>query len=94
MTNVLEVRACERYRIWIRFADGSAGEIDLSDLADKGVFQAWEDQDLFAKAHLAPHGAVAWSAEIELCPDSLYLELTGKSPQQVFSGLGQPVPHA
>ena len=23
--------------------------------------------------------AVAWSEEIELCPDALYLELTGKS---------------
>ena len=94
MTNVLEVRACERYRIWIRFADGSAGEIDISDLADKGVFQAWNEQGFFGKVHLAPHGAVAWSAEIELCPDSLYMELTGKSPQQVFPGLVPPVSHA
>ncbi|WP_419939810.1 DUF2442 domain-containing protein [Candidatus Palauibacter sp.] len=94
MISVAEVKAREGYRIWIRFADGCAGEIDLSDLAGKGVFRAWDDQDLFDKAHLAPHGAVAWSAEIELCPDSLYLELTDKSPQQVFPGLGQPVPHA
>ncbi|WP_419936430.1 DUF2442 domain-containing protein [Candidatus Palauibacter sp.] len=94
MTSVLEVRACEGYRIWIRFADGSAGEIDLSDLAGKGIFRAWDEEDVFGRVHLAPHGAVAWSSEIELCPDALYLELTGKSPRQVFPGLTHPVSHA
>ena len=48
MISVAEVKAREGYRIWIRFADGCAGEIDLSDLAGKGVFRAWDNQDLFA----------------------------------------------
>ena len=51
MTGVLEVRACDGYRIWIRFADGCAGEIDLSDLAGKGVFRAWDEQDYFGRVH-------------------------------------------
>lgn len=94
MISVAEVKAREGYRIWIRFADGCAGEIDLSDLAGKGVFRAWDNQDLFGTVHLAPHGAVAWSAEIELCPDALYLDLTGRSPQHVFPGLAKSVSHA
>ena len=38
------------------------------------------------------HGiaAVAWNDEIELCADSLYLELTGKAAEEVFQGLGGP----
>ena len=37
--------------------------------------------------HVAPHGGVAWNDEIELCADSLYLELTGKSARKMFPGL-------
>lgn len=32
----------EGLRIWLRFSDGSQGEVDLSDLVGLGVFQAWE----------------------------------------------------
>ena len=31
--------------------------------------------------------AVAWNDEIELCADSLYLELTDKLAKEVFPGL-------
>ena len=37
--------------------------------------------------YVAPHGAVAWNDEIELCADALYLELTGKSAEELFPGL-------
>ena len=94
MARVLEVKARDGYRIWIRFADGCDGEIDLSDLAGDGVFHAWCEGDFFGRVHVAPHGTVAWSEEIELCPDALYMELTGKSPRQVFPGLRQPVSRA
>ena len=94
MAKVLDVKACDGYRIWIRFADGCVGEIDLSDLVGNGVFEAWCEQDFFGRVHVAPHGTVAWSEEIELCPDSLYMELTGKSPRQMFPGLDRPVSHA
>ena len=94
MARVLEVKARDGYRIWIRFDDGCVGEIDLSDLAGDGVFQAWCEQEFFRRVHVARHGTVAWSDEIELCPDSLYMELTGKSARQVFPGLDRTVSHA
>ena len=37
--------------------------------------------------HLTPHGSVAWSEELELCADALYLELTGKPAEEVMPGL-------
>ena len=59
----------------------------LSDLTGKGVFQAWDHPGVFDRVHVAPHGAVAWNQDIELCPDALYMELTGKSPEQLLPGL-------
>ena len=77
MSHVTEVEPREGCRIWLRYSDGSAGEVDLSDLLGKGVFRAWNDPGFFDRVHVTPHGAVAWSEEIELCPDALYIELTG-----------------
>ena len=87
MIRALEVEAREGLRIWLRFSDGSAGEVDLSDLAGRGVFRAWDRDGVFESVHVAPHDAVAWNDEIELCVDSLYLEVTGKSAEEVIPGL-------
>lgn len=87
MIRALEVEPREGMRIWLRFSDGSAGEVDLSDLAGRGVFRAWERAGVFERVHVAPHGAVAWNDKIELCVDSLYLAVTGKSAEEVFPGL-------
>ena len=87
MIRALEVKARAGRSIWLKFSDGSAGEVDLSDLAGQGVFRAWDRVGAFERVHVAPHGAVAWNDEIELCADSLYLELTGKSADEVFPGL-------
>ncbi|MDE2983225.1 MAG: DUF2442 domain-containing protein [Gemmatimonadota bacterium] len=88
MIQALGVKPREGLRIWLRFSDGSAGEVDLSDLAGRGVFRAWSRGGVFEKVHVAPHGAIAWNDEIELCADSLYLELTGKSAEECSRGCG------
>ena len=64
-------------RIWLHYSDGASGEVDLSHLAD-GVFTAWNDPSCFASVHLTDYGAIAWNPGIELCPDALYMRLTGK----------------
>jgi len=94
MVRPLEVKARAKYRIWIRYDDGSSGEVDLSDLAGQGVFKAWEDPKLFASVHLGSHGAIEWTDDIDLCPDSVYMRLTKKTPEQVFPGLKKVDVHA
>ena len=78
MLHPTEVHARPDYRLWLRYSDGTAGEVDLSRLAGKGVFAAWKEPGRFERVHIAPHRAIAWDNELELCADDLYLELTGK----------------
>jgi hypothetical protein len=87
MFEPLEVKALSDYRIWIRYANGEEGEVDLSHLAGKGVFELWEDEQKWKNVRIAEDGAIRWSEEVELCPDATYLKLTGQSPEETFPNL-------
>ena len=83
----LEVEPRGDCRLWLRYSDGAQGEVDLSDLAGRGVFKAWDEDGYFATAHIGAAGGIAWEGGIELCPDSLYMRLTGKSIEEVVPAL-------
>ena len=87
MLTPLEVRALPNYRLWLRYEDGVTGEVDLSHLVGKGVFELWNNPHQFEQVHIGSLGSIAWTDEVEICPDSLYLEITGKSVYEVFPGL-------
>ena len=90
----IRVQALPKYRIYLEFSDGTKGEVDLSDLAGKGVFQVWGDYNFFEQVHLGKNREIKWNDEIELSADSLYLQLTGKSPEELFPKLRREQPHA
>lgn len=77
----------EGYRIWLRYADGVEGEVDLSRLAGEGVFAVWNDRRFFERVYISEWRSIAWSDEIELCADALYMEITGKTPGEIIPGL-------
>jgi hypothetical protein len=80
IVNPIEVRATSDKSIWILFADGVSGEIDLSHLRGKGVFKKWENTVPFSSVHINPENhVVAWDNELEIDADNLYLELIGKT---------------
>ena len=87
MPRLIEVQARKDHRLWLCYDDGAEGEIDLSDVAGRGVFEPLLEERAFADVRVGPSGQITWSAELELCPDAMYLRLTGKSPGQVFPGL-------
>jgi len=80
------------YRLRLRYSDGTEGVVDLSPLVGKGVFKVWKDLSFFATARIAEGGAIAWGSEIDLCPDALYLQITGKKPEDFFPHLNMRCP--
>lgn len=88
------VEAKPDFHIYLEFSDGTKGDVDLSDLADSAVFEKWRSPEFFRTVHLGDHREIRWNEEIELCADSLYLKLTGKSPTQLFPKLRREQPHA
>ena len=87
MITPVEVEPRDGFRIWLRYSDGTAGEVDLSDIAGRGVFEKWNEPGFFKNVYIAATGAIAWGDEIDLCPESLYIDLTGKSVEEVMPGV-------
>ena len=94
MIKPLSVKALSDYRVYLEYSDGEAGEIDLSDLVGQGIFKAWQDYSFFERVHLGAGRQIRWSDEIELCPDALYMRLTGKTPEEVFPKLQRELSYA
>ncbi|MCL1911724.1 MAG: DUF2442 domain-containing protein [Leptospirales bacterium] len=78
----IEVKALDNYSIFVEFSDGVQGIVDLKHLAQKGVFNDWDNNNLFAQVHIDDYGAIVWSEEIDICPDSVYLQLKGLNFEQ------------
>lgn len=89
MIKLLAVDALPHYKLQLCYADGAEGEIDLAEFAGRGVFKLWDDPGAFERAHIGEFGQVAWSDEVEMCADALYLRLTGKQPEELFPNLAE-----
>ena len=89
MKRVTKIKALPNYAIWVQYDDGVEGTVDLSHLVGRGVFAAWTDAHAFAQARIGDSGELRWGDALDLCPDALYLRLTGQSPEQLFPALQQ-----
>ena len=94
MRRICKVKPLEGYRLELEFDDGVRGIVDLSHLAGKGVFGLWADSRAFERVQIGSFGELFWDDKIDLCPDSLYLKLTGKTPAELFPALNQEPTHA
>lgn len=91
---ILEARPLDGYKIWLKFDDDIAGEVDLSHLVGNGVFAFWNNYDNFKKVSIENGRSLAWLDEIDLDADSLYMKLTGKRPEDIFPALKEESAYA
>ncbi len=94
MPVALEVKPFANHRIWLRYADGVEGIADLTEFVGSGVFKAWAVEGAFEQVRVGPAGEIRWSDQIDLCPDSLYLKVSGKTPEELFPKLRVLATHA
>ncbi|MGA1841920.1 MAG: DUF2442 domain-containing protein [bacterium] len=94
MYKIVKLKVLSDYRIWIKYNDNTEGTLDLSNLVGKGIFSLWNDYEEFKKVTIGSIGELKWGDNIDLCPDSLYLQLTGKDPEEIFPNLKKESVHA
>ena len=94
MRRITDVKVLNDYRLELTFDDGVRGSVDLSGLAGQGVFAVWRQPHVFQSVRIGSSGELAWGDQLDLCPDSLYLRVTGKRPDELFPTLHHESTHA
>lgn len=76
IARLIDARHAGSYHIWLRFSDGSSGEIDLADQLWGPVFEALKDEAESSKLRAdAELETVVWPNGADLAPEFLYERL-------------------
>ena len=79
---VIGVRHLEDYQLEISFSDGTVATLDFRPqiVGRGGVFGPLENVEFFKQVTVDREaGTLVWPNGVDLCPDVLYAEATGKS---------------
>ena len=75
--HVEEARYVRDFVIWLRFNDGTEGEVDLKDELYGEVFESLQDVTQFRLFRLDPElNTIAWSNGADLAPEFLQARLS------------------
>ena len=73
MQDVVEAHYLRKHVIWLRFEDGTAGEIDLAEELVGGVFEPLRDEAFFSQFRVnADTGTIEWPNRADFAPEFLY----------------------
>jgi hypothetical protein len=93
MKKIISFKVLDGYRVWLQFDDGVEGEAEFSAHVGKGVFAGWTDYGFFRQAGIGERGrTLTWPGELDFCADALWLQVTGKQPEDLFPNLRKERP--
>ena len=80
--HVTDVEHVDQYVLWLRFNDGTEGEIDLADELDGEVFGPLRDPELFRQVQVDPEiETITWPNGADLAPEFLLEHLKIVAPR-------------
>lgn len=69
---VCGVRPLPNHRLWVRFNNGNAKEVDFTPILNDPAFIPLQDEKVFSRAYI-DFNTVVWNdGEIDISPDWLY----------------------
>lgn len=73
MPRLVEARYVRDFVVWVRFSDGSGGEVDLAGELEGPIFEPLRDPSYFRLFTLDPGlHTIAWPNGADLAPEFLY----------------------
>ncbi len=79
MIKILNIIPLPNYKLHITYNDGVEGDLDLTDLVGKGVFEKFNDVNYFNSVKIGEFGEPCWNNELDIDPINTYLTITGKT---------------
>ena len=72
MSRLVEAHYVRGYSIWLRWSDGSQGEVDLAGELEGPIFEPLKDQHYFRSFILSPEmHTLVWPNGADLAPEFL-----------------------
>ena len=76
MNDIVEVRHVRDYIVWLRFQDGTSGEVDIAPSFKGPVFEPLRDIDFFKQVRVDSEiGTIVWPNGADVAPETLYERL-------------------
>lgn len=69
---VVEARHVSDYVIWLKFKDGSEGEVDLAAELCGPVFEPLKEISVIRNFIVADYGTISWPHGADIAPEFLY----------------------
>jgi len=71
--DVMEARYLGGHSLWLRFRDGTQGEIDLSPQLNGPVFEPLKDPEFFRQFRIDPEcRTLVWPNGADIAPEALH----------------------
>lgn len=82
--HVVEARYLGEHRVWLRFDDGLAGELDLGPELHGDAFEPLKDPDRFAA--FIVDDTLTWANGADFAPEFLHERLAAAGPERSSRG--------
>lgn len=95
--HVLEVRHVAGHVVWLRFRDGTVGEVDLASELRGSVFEPLRDPEIFKQFRVDPDfHTLVWANGADLAPEFLHrsVRVTALTTRRRLSGARAKCPAA
>jgi Protein of unknown function (DUF2442) len=77
LVDVVDVHYVRDYVVWLRFEDGSEGEVDLRSSLRGPVFEPLHDVAYFKQVRVDPElGTITWPNGADIAPETLHARLS------------------
>jgi hypothetical protein len=72
LSHITDARYVGEYTVWLRFSDGSHGDVDLSQDLDGPMFEPLRDRGFFSQVRLHPElRTLIWPNGADFAPEFL-----------------------
>lgn len=74
LKQIKNVKVLKDYNLLLEFNNREIRVFDVKPLLDKPVFQPLKNKAFFKKVHVIYNYTIGWNDDIDMCPDSLYMQ--------------------
>ena len=79
MVRVIDARHVKDYVVWLRFSDGTEGEVDLREELHGEIFEPLRDRKLFRSVAVNPEWhTIAWPNGADFAPEFLHAAVAAR----------------